>query len=151
VGHSATLLVDGRVLIAGGLSAEDGASSVLASAELYDPATGTCCYRFLGMAREQAQSCTARRNKWCHQPIPRRLGEAIEVYGTDLIDGALIPPQVAIGGRAAEVLFFGKAPGYLGLNQINVRVPGGIALGPAVFVRLNYIGRPSNEVTLAVQ
>jgi uncharacterized protein (TIGR03437 family) len=82
---------------------------------------------------------------------PAVAGEALEIYGTGLVDGSAIPPQMSIGAVLTEVLYFGKAPGFAGLNQVNIRVPPGITPGAAIGVRMNYLSRPSNQVTIAVK
>ena len=60
--------------------------------------------------------------------------------------------SVAIGEwMVPRFCFFGKVRAFVGLNQGNVRLPSGVVAGPAVLVRLTYIGRPSNEVTIGLR
>jgi len=65
----------------------------------------------------------------------------------------VLPVSVKIGGLPAEIVYFGGAPGLVaGLMQVNVRVPKGIAAGPAVPIVLT-VGAASSQtgVTLAVR
>jgi galactose oxidase-like protein len=150
-GHAATLLPDGTVLLSGGFRC---CGLTIATAEIYDPGVlvpAPQLFSVSGDGRGQGTIWHAATGEIASSGSPAVAGEALSMYTTNLADGGAIPPQVTIGGRLAEVTYFGAAPGYPGYNQVNVRVPGGLAPGPTVPVRLNYLGRPSNEVTVSVQ
>jgi hypothetical protein len=147
--HTSTLLPDGTVLIAGGYSTWPGPANT--SAEIFRPSVLEGTPVLLSLSGSQGAVLHAVTHQVVSADNPAIAGEALEIYATGLIDRSVIPPRVAIGGRMAEILWFGNAPGYAGLNQVNARVPDGLAAGPAVPMRLSYLGRSSNEVTIGLR
>jgi hypothetical protein len=160
-GHTATLLNDGRVLIAGG-AYSGGVYPVgtgifygfLSSAEIYTPPVlipAPALFSISDDGRGQGAIWHAQTGQIASADNPATAGEALSMYTISLPEGGVIPPQVFIGGRLAQVLYLGAAPGFPGYNQVNFLLPGGVPPGPAVPVRLTYIGRSSNAVTVGVQ
>jgi hypothetical protein len=154
--HTATLLNDGRVLVAGGVAY--GGIGVFyggtSSAELYTPtvlvpAPGLSSTS--GDGNGQGAVWHATTGQLASPGAPAIGGEALSMYTNNLTEGGVIPPQVFIGEKPAQILYFGDAPGFPGFNQVNVLVPDGIVPGSAIPVRLIYLGRASNEVTISVQ
>jgi len=98
-----------------------------------------------------------------------KAGEAVVIYATGLgatspavatgQSAPAVPPlalvttpvKVTIGGVEAAVEFAGLAPGFVGLYQVNARVPAGVTAGNAVALVLTQNGVPSNTVTIAVR
>ncbi len=59
-------------------------------------------------------------------------------------------PVLTVDGAAAEILFAGGAPGFVGLNQINFRIPPNTRTGAAIPLVLTANGKQSNAVTIPV-
>jgi uncharacterized protein (TIGR03437 family) len=95
---------------------------------------------------------------------PAKPGDFITIFCTGL--GAVSPslatgqpgtnndtvekPTVTIDGAPAVVQFSGIAPGFVGLDQVNVQVPAGIRTANDIPVVLTIGGKQSNTVTIAV-
>ena len=97
---------------------------------------------------------------------PARANEFLEIFATGLggtvpsvttgsqassdpISNTRIAPSVTIGGISAPVGFSGLAPGFVGLNQINVQVPSGLQPGPQIMTLIAN-GVASNSVTVSI-
>ena len=144
--HTATLLRDGRVLVAGGVvyGGINLFGGSLATAEVYTPTV-------LVPAASLVSVFHAGTSHLAAPDDPAVAGEDLDINCTGLSLDSAILPQVAIGGRMAAVQSLTMEPGVPGAIQVRVRVPAGIAPGPAVPVRLTYLDRPSNVVTIAVR
>ena len=59
-------------------------------------------------------------------------------------------PTVTVGGVATPVQFSGIAPGFSGLYQVNVQVPGGVTPGDDVPIVVSMPNGVSDSVTIAV-
>jgi hypothetical protein len=152
--HGATLLNNGQVLITGGAFLDSQRNLVArSSAEIYTPSVLVPAPTLLTIPGDEHEGAIQHGDtyQFVTADNPAVAGEAIVIYCTGLPDASVIPPRVAIGGRMAEILWFGSTPGYPGLDQINVRVPSGVAPGAAVSVQMNYLGRPSNAVTTGIR
>ena len=61
------------------------------------------------------------------------------------------PVTATLGGLSAPVTFAGLAPGFVGLYQVNVKVPEGVAAGDAVSLVITQAEVSSNTVTIAIE
>ena len=154
--HTATLLGDGRVLMAGGVSY--GGIGIyhggLASAELYTPDTMVPTPALVSLSLDGRGQGTIYHAGTTHvvtRDDPAAADESVDIHCTGLRRDRVMRPRVVIGGRLAEVLSVTPAVEEPGATVLRVRVPHGIAAGPAVSVRLIDMDRPSNEVIMAVR
>jgi uncharacterized protein (TIGR03437 family) len=81
---------------------------------------------------------------------PARRGDVVILYGTGL---GIKRPEVraTVGGQSAVVHYAGSAPGFQGLDQINVEIPNAAATGDAIGVQIYVNGRASNLGTIAIR
>lgn len=83
-------------------------------------------------------------------PVSRTPGTG-EISPSNPLAATIASPEVNIGGRSAQVLFSGLAPGIVGLYQVNVVVPSDAATGNDVELTIRQSGVLSRSSRIAVQ
>jgi uncharacterized protein (TIGR03437 family) len=112
-----------------------------------------------GSGTGPAVAINASNNGVVSSTNPLHAGDYVELYATGLgatttqggLDYANLQPTVTIGGENCPVTYAGRAPGYVGLDQINCIVPAVPAAPFAPVVIVTSGTRSSNAATLAVQ
>jgi len=141
---------------------EDSASTVFTLA-LADYAPGVFEFDDTG---SQVAAATHANGSVITSSNPAASGETIVIYATGLgpvdkpvASGEPAPPgdvvrtlvkaRVFINGREATVEFCGLAPGFVGLYQINVRLPTGLAAGEAILtIEANGVEAPASRISV---
>lgn len=82
-------------------------------------------------------------------PNPVVVGHFLQMYGTGFRAAAFDTIKVSIGGKVVPVLYAGKQPDFVGLDQLNVQVPTG--LSGVVDLVLTVDGRDANKIKIRVQ
>jgi uncharacterized protein (TIGR03437 family) len=83
-------------------------------------------------------------------PVDRTPGNG-QISPSDPLARTTTNPLVTIGGRPAQLLFSGLAPGIVGLYQVNVVVPADSPTGPEVELTIQKDGVFSRSSRIAVQ
>ena len=124
----------------------NGQKSAIAAVNVVDAAPAL--FNFPGVSQAVAQNSDFSLN---NSSNPASTGSIVVLYGTgegatnpggvdgkqatDLFPAPILPVTVTIGGQKAEVLYSGAAPFLVaGVMQLNVRIPAGVASGPAAVV-----------------
>ncbi|MFN0111815.1 MAG: hypothetical protein ACKVZH_23400 [Blastocatellia bacterium] len=74
------------------------------------------------------------------------------LYGTGIrFRSGLSAVSAAIGGVNSEVLFAGETPGFVGLDQLNLRLPRNLLGRGQVSITLSIDGKASNVVSIEIR
>jgi uncharacterized protein (TIGR03437 family) len=90
---------------------------------------------------------------------PLRAGDYVSLFLTGLgatvtrdgLEWAVVRPEVLAGGKPCELLYAGRAPGFIGLDQINCRLAADLPANSSTAVMVRSGTRISNTVTFPVR
>ncbi|MCB9385321.1 MAG: SBBP repeat-containing protein [Bryobacterales bacterium] len=145
---TATVMLDGAAVASGVIPVE------LVSPSLYTAdfsGTGVAAAYAVQLRNgEQTSALVFDANTMAATPIDLTGADTVlELYGTGIRNAASV--TATANGQDVEALYSGEAPGFIGLDQVNVRLPESMAGAGMVTIVVTADGIASNPVTVQVQ